>query len=203
MAHYFHYIKNDTAPLKDLARLLDHLWEDELKDYAENPRPRHVFHQLVAVANWLNAGTTWTAEQYVEAWETSPEAKWLAARNDSGTPRAEERVAAEPAPSSTPPRWEYLGVGSRYKVQGRKPSVTVIVGWDRPLHTFYAQVWDVPEGVKHHERGELVLWAGTSWDEVHSVDDLAELLKDAAVLPEELLLRLERDRLPDLLDNLR
>lgn len=202
MAHFFHYIKNEAAPFKDLARLLDHLWADEVRDYAESPNPRHIFHQLVAVANWLNAGTAWTAEQYVAAWETAPEAKWLAARDAAERARIEAAAAEQPVAGDAPPHWEYEGQGSRYRVRGKRPSVTVVVGWDRPLHTFFAQVWNVPAGARHHEEGELLLWAGTSWDEVHSVDDLAELLADAAELPEELLVRLEADRLPELLTNL-
>jgi hypothetical protein len=194
MAHYFHYIKPETSPLKDVARVLDSVWEDELRDFESNPTPTHLFHHLVAAANWLNAGTDWTAEQYVAAWHTSPEERWHAARTSHAT---KEPTPANDAPANDGqlPSWEYCGIGSRYRLAGRRKSVTVIVGWDNPLSTFYAQVWDVPDGVTDIEAGRLLLWAGCSLNEIDRVEYLAELLRPYACVPGTLIERLERDRL--------
>ena len=38
-----HFVADGTAPILDLARLLDHLWEKELSGYAADPKPGHLF----------------------------------------------------------------------------------------------------------------------------------------------------------------
>ncbi len=195
MAHYFHYIKPETSPVKDVARVLDSVWEDELRDFESNPSPTHLFHHLVAAANWLNAGTDWTAEQYVAAWHETPEEGWHAARSHEASEEPTTAAHGGPAADEQLPSWEYCGIGSRYRLAGRRKSVTVVLGWDNPLSTFYAQVWDVPDGVTDIEAGRLLLWAGCSLDEVDRVEYLAELLRPYACLPDTLLERLERDRL--------
>jgi hypothetical protein len=195
MAHHFHYIRTDSAPVKDIARVVDSLWADELLDYATSPTPEHLFRHLVAVANWLNAGADWTPERYVAAAEETPGSDWTVARtymSEEPPPAPSDR---EPADPDEEPEWKYLGVGSRYRVTRRGDSLVTIVGWDRPLSTFFAQVWDVPPGVKNHEAGQLLLWAGCTPNELGSVDELEEIVANYTTLPRALQLRLEKDRL--------
>lgn len=102
-------------------------------------------------------------------------------------------AANTPPPETSPatpgtegePTWVHEGA-SRYRLRGREPSVCVIVGWDRPMSTFFAQVWEVPEGGTRYEDGELLLWLGTKFDEIVEVDDLAEKLKPFVTVPERL-----------------
>lgn len=79
-------------------------------------------------------------------------------------------------------------------VKGRSPSTTVIVGWDNPLTTFFAQVWETEPGAVHYEDGDLLLWAGAAFDELPSTEALAEVLAAHVRLPDGLRHRLECDR---------
>lgn len=198
MAHYFHYIKPDAAPVKDLARLLNHLWADELNDYAASTSPQHLFHHLVAIANWLNAGTTWTARDYVAAWESSPDDGWLVARGAADAARLSESpgVAAERA--KEPPCFEVEESGARYLLRLNGGRVTVVVGWHRQLNTYFAQVWDVPEWAGHYEDGNVLLWVGTEWNEVLSTGELVTLLAPYIALPPDVRAQLIADRTPEL-----
>lgn len=90
------------------------------------------------------------------------------------------------SPAETPGNWEREGAGSRYRLQGYSPSVKVVLGWDRPLSTYFAQVWEVPEGAGHHEEGTLLLWLGCSWKEVPTGAGLADALERYAPVPGEL-----------------
>src|SRR5919107_581190 len=81
------------------------------------------------------------------------------------------------------PEWSWEGDGSRYRLEGRRPSLAIIVGWDRPLATYFVQVWDVPDGAEDHEEGELLLWGGTAWGELTEVDELERALSPFAELP--------------------
>lgn len=194
MTHHFHYIRTEAAPVKDIGHVLDALWDAELRDFASSPTPEHLFRHLVSVANWLNAGTDWTPEQYVAARDERPDAGWDAARTYQSDEPPLTR-SASPTDVTGECEWRYLGDGSRYG--GTKPGdpVVVIVGWDRPLDTFFAQVWDVPPHASDHEDGRLLLWAGCDLNEVESVDELARLLAQFTPIPEALRVRLEKDRL--------
>mgnify|MGYP000567763958 CR=1 FL=1 len=78
---------------------------------------------------------------------------------------------------------------SRHVIDGKDPDLTVTVGWDNPLQTYYAQV----------ERGEsdsddLVLWAGTRNYEYRTPEALAEPLAPYADLTPATLQQLQQDR---------
>jgi len=68
---------------------------------------------------------------------------------------------------------------SRYTFTGSQPHLRIVVGWDRPLQTYFAQVWD---GGKL-EQGNLLLWAGAGAEPVPTVEDLAELLAPFGAIP--------------------
>jgi hypothetical protein len=55
----------------------------------------------------------------------------------------------------------------------------IVVGWDNPLETFYAQVWEqyVDERPGHEEREELELWLGLERREIGDLEELEELVE--------------------------
>lgn len=172
-----------TIPVEALCEVLDHYWRQEVRSYRADPAECHIFRQLAAIANWLAGGTGWTATDYATAAGVMPEMTWRVAGIAAGSPPPESKLPrAEGEPKAT---WVQEGP-NRYMVRGRKPSVRVVVGWDRPMSTYFAQVWDVPEGASHHEEGNLLLWLGTSFHEVEEVDDLAAALEAFVTLPKSL-----------------
>ena len=79
---------------------------------------------------------------------------------------------------------------SRYTFSGNQPHLRIVVGWDRPLRTYFAQVWDGGE----LGAGALVLWAGAGPDRVQTVEDLADLLAPHGEIPDAVVAQL-RDEL--------
>ncbi|GHH31548.1 hypothetical protein [Streptomyces rubradiris] len=74
-------------------------------------------------------------------------------------------------------------------------SVRVIVGWDAPLATFYAQVWQVPR-----RDGALIRDLVTAGIHPYEIDDPAsvvDLVRPYAHIPEGLHERLTADRLTE------
>jgi hypothetical protein len=171
----------DNIPVEALCEVLDHYWRREVQSFREKSTSCHIFRELVAVANWLSGGTRWDAEEYATSWSIMPEVGWRAAGIAAKSPPPESEL---PRPDVEPEAmWAREGHSTRYRVLGRKPSVRVIVGWDRPMSTFFAQVWDVPESARHHEEGKLLLWLGTSFHEAETIDELAETLRPFVPLP--------------------
>ena len=78
---------------------------------------------------------------------------------------------------------------SRYTFEGSRTGLTIVVGWDNPLRTFFAQVW---EG-SGPPAGNLLLWVGIRPDVVHTVEALAERVSTFGDIPEEIALHLEDD----------
>ena len=59
---------------------------------------------------------------------------------------------------------------SRHSVTSKCPTHQVVVGWDRPMHSFFAQVFDL-ESAKGSE--DIVFWIGA--DRVGEVVDVEKL----------------------------
>jgi hypothetical protein len=78
---------------------------------------------------------------------------------------------------------------SRYTFEGRRPGLSIVVGWDNPLKTYFAQVWD--GGAL--EKGNLKLWVGAGEDKVPTPEALAELVEPYGDIPAEILLQLGAD----------
>ncbi len=81
---------------------------------------------------------------------------------------------------------------TRYVLAGTEGR-PIVVGWDRPLHTYFVQVWPRGTDVEYAE-GEPLLWAGCFLREVNTVEDLARLVGQYGRLPDEVARRLEGDR---------
>jgi len=77
---------------------------------------------------------------------------------------------------------------SRYKIDSDK--YLIYVGYDQPLRTFFATVesLDLPE-----DENSLLLWVGTSYDEIKSVDGLQQSIADYGSLSSQILQNLEAD----------
>ncbi|GGN39789.1 hypothetical protein FHR83_006641 [Actinoplanes campanulatus] len=65
----------------------------------------------------------------------------------------------------------------------------VVVGWDRPLNTFFAQVFDVHKPEDDAE----VLWIGVSLREIHDPQQVIDAVRPYAQIPADLEFRLYQE----------
>ncbi len=85
---------------------------------------------------------------------------------------------------------------SRHVIPASIPDVTVVVGWDNPLSTFFAQVTRVQDD--DDPRDPVLLWVGSVPSEVLRAEDMAAPLAPYAALSEAHLAQLRADRVADL-----
>jgi hypothetical protein len=78
---------------------------------------------------------------------------------------------------------------SRYTFAGQRPGLSIVVGWDNPLGTYFAQVWEGGGAAK----GDLRLWVGAGLDRVLTVEALAGLLAPYGNIPGRVVARLKED----------
>ncbi|MDJ0390198.1 hypothetical protein QMO56_18975 [Roseomonas sp. E05] len=84
---------------------------------------------------------------------------------------------------------------SRHELPAKRPGTSVVIGWDNPMMTFFAQVFD-----EQAEEGTdpVLLWIGTRHGEVTRREDLAKPLTPFAELTAPQLEQLRADRAADL-----
>jgi hypothetical protein len=70
--------------------------------------------------------------------------------------------------------------------------IEIAIGWDHPLNTYFVQVLDPTRD--EEEPGFEILWRGTSFGEILSVDDTIALVAPWAVIPANLRITLLADR---------
>jgi hypothetical protein len=80
---------------------------------------------------------------------------------------------------------------SRYRITAQNPALTVIVGWDNPLQTFFAQAFE--PSVEDEAEADL-LWIGTAFQEIPTVAALQAQLTGWATLPPAIVTRLTGDQ---------
>ena len=80
---------------------------------------------------------------------------------------------------------------SRYRIPAQDPGLTAIVGWDNPLTTFFAQVFD-PSIAEDTEA--CLLWIGTAPGAIPTVAALQAQLAGWATIPPAIVARLLRDQ---------
>ena len=80
---------------------------------------------------------------------------------------------------------------SRYHIAAQDPRLTVIVGWDNPLSTLFAQVFD--PAIEDDEEAEI-LWIGTMPQEIRTVAALQAQLVGWATIPDAIVACLTRDQ---------
>lgn len=78
---------------------------------------------------------------------------------------------------------------SRYTFEGNRQGLSIVVGWDNPLKTYFAQVWDGGGA----GQGELRLWVGAGRDRVPTAEVLAELVAPYGEVPADVLTQLDED----------
>ncbi len=83
---------------------------------------------------------------------------------------------------------------SRYEFEGKKPNHWIVVGWDRPMGTFFAQVLD--QALPYPDE-EPVLWLGTEFDEIQTVAELVKQVRPYGVVSERVAAQLQRDQRQD------
>jgi hypothetical protein len=80
---------------------------------------------------------------------------------------------------------------SRYRIPAENPQYEVIVGWDDPLETYFATVFDTT--VDEDEDDACVLWVGGALRALPTVALLQEALQGYAAIPEEVVVQLHHD----------
>ncbi len=80
---------------------------------------------------------------------------------------------------------------SRYSLPAQHPALTVTVGWDNPLGTLFAQVFDP---AIEEDAEACLLWIGTAPEAIPTVAALQAQLADWATLPPDIVERLIRDQ---------
>jgi hypothetical protein len=80
---------------------------------------------------------------------------------------------------------------SRHTIPAKTPGLTVAVGWDNPLQTYFAQVSrdDVGE-----DEDPVIIWLGGEPREVCSPGNLAEPLAPYAIISDAMIDQLRADR---------
>jgi hypothetical protein len=81
---------------------------------------------------------------------------------------------------------------SRHSIPAQQPGLTVIVGWDNPLATFFAQVFNPSID---EDEDACLLWIGTAPEVIPTVAALQAQLAGWAALPPDIVDRLRRDQL--------
>jgi len=80
---------------------------------------------------------------------------------------------------------------SRYHFPTPDPRFTAVVGWDNPLTTFFAQIFN--SSIEDDDEA-CVLWIGTAPEGIPTVAALQAQLADWATIPADIVERLTRDQ---------
>jgi hypothetical protein len=80
---------------------------------------------------------------------------------------------------------------SRYSLAAQDPRFTAVVGWDNPLATFFAQIFD--PSIEDDDEA-YVLWIGTAPHAISTVAALQAQLAGWATIPADIVDRLTRDQ---------
>lgn len=79
---------------------------------------------------------------------------------------------------------------SRRNITAKQPHIEVVVGWDPPLATYFAQVHDQ----RQDEDADLIAWVGVTPFQVLKLDALALAIEPYANITPDELLQLAADR---------
>lgn len=83
---------------------------------------------------------------------------------------------------------------SRHDLVPLDPAHEVVVGWDPPLRTFFAQILDA---AGEDDGACDALWIGTGFGEVYDPTAVLAAVAPFASMPAGLIAMLEQDRLKD------
>ncbi|MFE3584638.1 hypothetical protein [Streptomyces vinaceus] len=81
-------------------------------------------------------------------------------------------------------------------LEGAPNGRIVRIGWDGPLDSFFLQVIDEPDDRTQENGDEFtqIIWKGTSPFEFPNPDDLVDIARQYAVIPDDLVDRLNTDK---------
>ncbi len=82
---------------------------------------------------------------------------------------------------------------SRHDLQPFDPAHDIVVGWDPPMHTYFAQVLDTR--ADESDRGYEVIWIGTSYAEVLDPAMAIAAVRPFATIPDDLCRTLQVDHM--------
>jgi hypothetical protein len=101
------------------------------------------------------------------------------------------RLAVTVSPYGPPPPTTSEVSMSRYSIPAQQPGLTVTVGWDNPLCTLFAQVFDPSI---EEDADACLLWIGTAPEAIPTVAALQAQLAGWATIPPDIVDRLLRDQ---------
>jgi hypothetical protein len=81
---------------------------------------------------------------------------------------------------------------SRYRIPAANPQYEVIIGWDDPLETYFATVFDPT--VDADDDAACVLWEGAALRALPTVEALQACLQAYAAIPADVVAQLHQDR---------
>jgi hypothetical protein len=81
---------------------------------------------------------------------------------------------------------------SRYIIPSFDPAFEIVIGWDWPLKSFFAQVLDTR--LTPGDEGYARLWIGGTFDEIQNPEELQAPIASYADLTDEMLATLRADR---------
>jgi len=85
---------------------------------------------------------------------------------------------------------------NRYPIPAINSNHEVVVGWDNPMRTLFAQVRDLPleeQAKLDDEIDPIVLWIGQQYDEQQDLEKLQTELASFAQIPDNVLQQLQTD----------
>lgn len=82
---------------------------------------------------------------------------------------------------------------SRHEILAKNPNHKVIVGWDHPLLTYFAQVID-RQKEEDDDDDKMVVWVGCSPREIYEIGQLEQIVRPYAPLSDELKTTLYGDK---------
>lgn len=80
---------------------------------------------------------------------------------------------------------------SRHGIEANDPRFEITVGWDHPLNTYFVQVED---NEAEDEDDALIVWVGTSYNEIQTPEALQAFIAQYGNIPQEVIKALRDDR---------
>lgn len=85
---------------------------------------------------------------------------------------------------------------SRYKLKSPKyQNHEIVVGWDKPLRTYFCIIHDLSIDEDEEDIDPTILWIGTNYDEIMTVEELCHQIAHFVTIPYETVVRLKQDAL--------
>ena len=85
---------------------------------------------------------------------------------------------------------------SRYILQSPNyPNHEIVVGWDAPLRTYFCIIQDLSIEEDEEEIDPTILWVGTNYDEIMTVEELRHQIAAYVTIPSEIVVQLRQDAL--------